>query len=69
MEASTSQARWELENDVQITGGADGFFTYNAAEQQAIQQQKPWTKDPQYFQKYVFLYCILQNADHLQGGA
>ena len=53
MGASTAQSRWELENNVQSSASADSFFTYDAAGQQALLQQKPWTKDPQFFTKYV----------------
>lgn len=52
MEASTSQARWELENNIQTTDAADAIYTYSAAEQQAIQAQRPWTRDPHYFKRW-----------------
>jgi COP9 signalosome complex subunit 5 len=45
---STALARWELENTVQ---GVDELYRYNAAEQQAMQSQKPWAKDPHFFKK------------------
>jgi COP9 signalosome complex subunit 5 len=49
--SSSAQKRWELENDVQNVEGCDAYYKYDAAEQQALQQQKPWTKDPHYFKK------------------
>jgi|LauGreDrversion2_5_1035112.scaffolds.fasta_scaffold90947_1 COP9 signalosome complex subunit 5 len=44
-------ARWELENSVQIVDDTDALFRYNAAEDRAIQLQKPWTKDPHFFKQ------------------
>ena len=43
--------RWELENNVQPGDEVEGFFRYNQAEQQALQQQKPWSKDPHLFKQ------------------
>ena len=56
MEASTSKARWELENNIQTTAAAgaedvDALFKYDPAEQQLIQSQKPWAKDPHHYKK------------------
>jgi COP9 signalosome complex subunit 5 len=48
--ASTAQLRWELENSVRASA-TDALYTYDAAEQQAIQAQKPWTKDPHFFKQ------------------
>ncbi len=50
-DASTSRARWELENSVQAVSDVDAYFKYDAASQQAIQQQKPWAKDPHFFKQ------------------
>ena len=58
--ASTSaQQRWELENDVRHVSEVDALYTFDAAEQQAIQQQRPWSKDPQYFQQCAPLLHVL----------
>jgi hypothetical protein len=50
---STAQARWELENAVASTSAAeaDALYRYDPQEQQTIQQQKPWQKDPTYFKQ------------------
>lgn len=45
-----ARQRWELENDMQDIQ-SDAYYKYDASEQQALQQQKPWTKDPHYFKK------------------
>ena len=49
--SSSGQQRWELENNVQQVDEVEGFFRYSQAEQQAIQQQKPWAKDPHHFKQ------------------
>jgi COP9 signalosome complex subunit 5 len=52
--ASTmARARWELENNIQSVAGedVDALFKYNVAESQAVQQQKPWSKDPHFFRQ------------------
>ncbi len=49
--ADSARARWELENNIQPVSEVDGYFRYNQAEQQAIQQQKPWARDPHYFKQ------------------
>jgi COP9 signalosome complex subunit 5 len=48
---STAQLRWELENNVQPVASTDALYKYDVAEQQAIQAQKPWTKDPHFFKQ------------------
>ena len=47
-----AQQRWELENDIsKVDAGDDAYYKYDHASQQALQQQKPWTKDPHYFKQ------------------
>lgn len=47
----TARMRWELENQVQNVASTDALYKYDHAEQQAIQSQKPWTKDPHFFKQ------------------
>ena len=50
--SKTAQQRWELENDIQAAdAGDDAYYKYDHAGQQALQAQKPWTKDPHYFKQ------------------
>ena len=49
--AAAARTRWELENNIQAVSEVDGYFKFNLAEQQAIQQQKPWARDPHYFKQ------------------
>lgn len=51
--STNAQKRWELENDVHTLSEADSLFKYNREEQQAVQQQKPWARDPQFFKQCV----------------
>ncbi len=52
-DTDAARMRWELENNIQAASDTtvDGYFKYNQAEQQAIQQQKPWARDPHYFKQ------------------
>ena len=68
-----AQQRWELENDVQrVDAGDDAYYKYDHASQQALQQQKPWTKDPHYFKQCVPCFwspaacirCLVTRANH-----
>lgn len=45
---AAAQKRWELENNVQEV---DSMFTYDVAQQQMMQQQRPWAKDPHHFKQ------------------
>ena len=49
--SSDARLRWELENNVQAVTDVDALFKYDAAEQQVMQQQKPWSKDPHFFKQ------------------
>lgn len=51
--STNAQKRWELENDVRALSEADSLFKYNREEQQAVQQQKPWARDPHFFKQCV----------------
>ncbi|KAK9819739.1 hypothetical protein WJX72_001788 [[Myrmecia] bisecta] len=67
-ESSTARARWELENNVQ-TDEVESYFRYDPAEQQAIQTQKPWTKDPNYYKHVrISALALLKMAMHAKSG-
>lgn len=65
----TARMRWELENQVQNVQSTDVLYKYDHAEQQAIQSQKPWTKDPHFF-KHVRMsaLALLKIAMHARSG-
>jgi COP9 signalosome complex subunit 5 len=48
-DASAAQKRWQLENNVEEV--EKGLFKYDASEQQMMQQQRPWAKDPHHFKQ------------------
>lgn len=50
MDTTDAMKRWELENEVEWhQDGEDELYRYDAAEQAAILEKKPWTTDPQYY--------------------
>lgn len=51
---SNALKRWELENNVQEASASDmdALYRYDAAEQKAIQESKPWKSDPHYFKRW-----------------
>jgi hypothetical protein len=53
--AATARARWELENGVASAGPEDAdveaLYRFDPAEQSAMQQQRPWAKDPHFFKR------------------
>ena len=50
---SNALKRWELENNVQEASASDmdALYRYDADEQKAIQEAKPWKSDPHYFKR------------------
>lgn len=52
-DAGAAQRRWELENDAAqpVDAVADSYYQYDLAEQQQLQREKPWSKDPHYFKR------------------
>lgn len=53
-DTGAAQRRWELENDLaqpQQDAAADSYYHYDLAEQQQLQREKPWSKDPHYFKR------------------
>ncbi|KAG1660106.1 hypothetical protein FOA52_015086 [Chlamydomonas sp. UWO 241] len=69
-EASTAaRARWELENNIQTVEDVDALFKYNVADMQAVQQQKPWSKDPHFFKHVrISALALLKMAMHARSG-
>lgn len=48
MDASTSQARWELENNVENT---DEYLKWDEDAASAVVRQAPWKSDPKHYKK------------------
>ncbi|KAF5843621.1 putative COP9 signalosome, subunit CSN5 [Dunaliella salina] len=65
--AQDARKRWELENNVVQVD--QEMYKYDAAEQQMMQQQRPWAKDPHHF-KHVRMsaLALLKMAMHARSG-
>lgn len=48
--AAAARLRWELENQIGPATDAD-LYRGDPSEQQQLQQQKPWAKDPHFFKQ------------------
>jgi len=48
--AAQARLRWELENQIGPAPDAE-LYRWDPAEQQALQQQRPWARDPHYFKQ------------------
>ncbi|EFJ38541.1 hypothetical protein SELMODRAFT_73440 [Selaginella moellendorffii] len=73
MDASSSIARqsWELENNIvpMEHAACDSIYAYDEAAQSAIQQQKPWTRDPHYFKNVkISALALLKMVVHARSG-
>lgn len=63
-----AQQRWELENNV-ADDAVEGYFRYDEQEHRTLQQQKPWSKDPNYFKNVcVSALALLKMAMHAKSG-
>jgi hypothetical protein len=52
-DAQAAQLRWELENGIEGAESADidSLYRWDPDATRAIQNEKPWTKDPNYFKQ------------------
>ena len=67
----TARATWELENNIQDLPADDAtkLFRYDDAEQKAIQQQKPWVRNPHYFKHVrVSALALIKMTMHCRSG-
>lgn len=68
MDGADARRRWELENEVGPSE-VEQFYHYDNAEQQAMQQQKPWSKDPHFFKHVkISALALLKMAMHAKSG-
>lgn len=68
-DAAIARLRWELENDVAVVSDVDSMFKYDHSEHQAVQQQKPWTRDPHYYKQVrMSALALLKIAMHARSG-
>lgn len=75
MEGSSSISRktWELENNILTVeppdSSSDGIFYYDDTAQAKVQQEKPWTTDPNYFKRVqISALALLKMVVHARSG-
>jgi len=61
---------WELENSVKLVDPhRDALYAYDADEQKAIQNEKPWKKDPNHFKNVrISAVALLKMVMHARSG-
>mmetsp|Transcript_19436 Transcript_19436/g.66065 ORF Transcript_19436/g.66065 Transcript_19436/m.66065 type:complete len:352 (+) Transcript_19436:165-1220(+) len=69
-DAANAQARFELENNIQgLEASVEELFTYDREQQAAIQQAKPWRRDPHYFKHVrVSALALIKMTMHCKSG-
>jgi hypothetical protein len=55
--AAQARLRWELENEIGPAPDAE-LYRWDPAEQQALQQQRPWARDPHYFKQLSYVVIV-----------
>eukprot|EP00249_Psilotum_nudum_P009217 c21787_g1_i1 orf=320-1405(-) len=71
--SAVARQTWELENNIVSMDGssldADSVYVYDEAAQLAIQQQKPWTRDPHFFKNVkISALALLKMVVHARSG-
>ncbi|KAI9873742.1 MAG: COP9 signalosome catalytic subunit rri1 [Pleopsidium flavum] len=66
----TAHKSWELENSVKLVNShRDALYTYDENEQKAIQNAKPWKKDPHHFKNVrISAVALLKMVMHARSG-
>ncbi|KAL7268294.1 COP9 signalosome catalytic subunit rri1 [Rhizina undulata] len=69
MEASAKK-QFEFENNITLVEPTkDGIYAYDAAEQKAITDKKPWATDPNYFKRVrISAVALLKMVMHARSG-
>ena len=76
--AALARQTWELENNIisvdpatlsGLSNGSDAIYAYDEASQAAIQQQKPWSRDPHFFKNVrISALALLKMVVHARSG-
>ncbi|RWR75296.1 COP9 signalosome complex subunit 5b-like protein [Cinnamomum micranthum f. kanehirae] len=73
--AVVAQRTWELENNIismesqVINGDLDSIYVYDEAAQSQVQQDRPWSQDPNYFKRVkVSALALLKMVVHARSG-
>ncbi|KAK2627280.1 hypothetical protein QTJ16_003246 [Diplocarpon rosae] len=66
----TARKAWELDNNVQLVDAhRDALYTYDTAEQKAINNAKPWKTDPHHFKNVrISAVALLKMVMHARSG-
>mmetsp|Transcript_31627 Transcript_31627/g.78395 ORF Transcript_31627/g.78395 Transcript_31627/m.78395 type:complete len:352 (-) Transcript_31627:83-1138(-) len=69
-DAATAKATWQLENNIKdLSAADDALFSYDDMQQTAIQQQKPWTRNPHFFKHVrVSALALIKMTMHCRSG-
>ncbi|TLD31620.1 hypothetical protein PspLS_02041 [Pyricularia sp. CBS 133598] len=61
---------WELDNNVKLVDPSrDALYNYDAESQKAINQQRPWAKDPNYFKSVrISAIALIKMVMHARSG-
>ncbi|CAI6085406.1 unnamed protein product [Clonostachys chloroleuca] len=61
---------WELDNNVELVDPRrDGLYNYDAEAQKALNQQRPWVKDPHHFKHVrISAVALIKMAMHARSG-
>ena len=66
--SSVARKKWELENNIE-SAESDAIFQFDAQKETSIQQQKLWTKDPNYFKNVrISALALLKMVVHARSG-
>lgn len=72
--STIARKTWELENNILTveqpdSSSSDGIFYYDEASQTKVQQEKPWTSDPNYFKRVqISALALLKMVVHARSG-
>lgn len=67
---ATAKATWELENNVVELEPSDALFRYDEVQQKAVQQQKPWARNPHFFKHVrVSALALIKMTMHCRSGS
>ncbi|GAO45813.1 putative JUN kinase activator protein [Saitoella complicata NRRL Y-17804] len=68
MDAETARKTWEIENNIKAES-QDALYRYDADEQKRQLAEKPWKKDPHWFQKTkISALALIKMAIHARSG-
>jgi len=68
-QTTIAKKTWEMSNNIMEISSGEEIYKYNREEQQQIQSQRPWSKDPNYFKKIkISALALLKMVMHARSG-